>query len=304
MPLPVVPTQSVPVSPAWGFIKPGAPTPPGPNDVVLFPEILSFQVDPSIEVAQNHAFDLTWQRELPGNMLLEAGYLGRYANKLTQSMSFGQVPYNHVDRASGQTFAQAFDAIARELRICGTCTPTPQPWFDNQVPGLPGVPGAPRGYAAIAADQLSNVINGNINGVFVAIDRLRILNGLQPFNNYIAQTLFLRASTGRSNYNALFLTLRKRLSRGLQYTVNYTFSRSLDQLGAIQNAASVMPNSFDLDAEYGPSLFDITHLFNATYVYELPLAEGDISAQEMACSTRSSADGIRRAFLRQQVAIR
>ncbi|MCI0661734.1 MAG: carboxypeptidase-like regulatory domain-containing protein [Acidobacteria bacterium] len=264
LPLPVVPTQTIPVSPPWGFIRPGVAA-PTPNDVVLFPEILSFQVDPSIEVAENHAFDLTWQRELPGNMLLEAGYLGRYASKLTQSMSFGQAPYNHVDRASGQTFAQAFDAVARALRPGGSGTPAPQPWFENQVPG---------GLAAIQASQSSNFINGNVNGVFLALDRLRIFNGLQPFNNYMAQTLFLRASTGRSNYNALFLTLRKRLSRGTQFTVNYTFSRSLDQLGAIQNAASVMPNSFDLDAEYGPSPFDLTHLFNATYVYELPFGRG------------------------------
>ncbi len=92
LPLPVVPQQSIPVSPFWG-IRPGAVGPPyTAADLVLFPEILSFQVDLSIEVAENHAFDFTWQRELLGNMLLEAGYIGRFASKPTQSMSFGQVP--------------------------------------------------------------------------------------------------------------------------------------------------------------------------------------------------------------------
>lgn len=57
-------------------------------------------------------------------------------------------------------------------------------------------------------------------------------------------------------------------------TVNYTFARSLDQLGAIQNAANVMPNSFDLNAEYGPSPFDITHILNSTFRYELPFGKG------------------------------
>ena len=52
--------------------------------------------------------NVTWQRELPGNMLLEVGYVGRFANELTQSMSFGQVPYNFLDKTSSQTFAQAF----------------------------------------------------------------------------------------------------------------------------------------------------------------------------------------------------
>jgi hypothetical protein len=56
--------------------------------------------------------------------------------------------------------------------------------------------------------------------------------------------------------------------------MNYTFSRSLDQIGAVQNAASVMPNNFDLDAEYGPSPFDNNHLLNIFALYELPFGKG------------------------------
>jgi hypothetical protein len=270
IPLPVVPQQSIPVSPFWGVRN---------NQLVLFPEILSFQVDPSIEVGENQAFDLTFQRELPGNMLLEAGYIGRYADKLTQSMSFGQVPYRFLDTASNTTFAQAFDALAAQLRSGVTAANVArQPWFENQLRGttLCNTAGLPANHctAGLAAAQSSNIINGNLNSVFLTMDQRRLLAGMPSFNNYLAQTLFLRSSTGASNYNALFVTLRKRLSQGLLYTVNYTFSRSLDQLGAIQNAASVMPNSFDLDAEYGPSLFDITHLFNVTGLYELPFGKG------------------------------
>ena len=258
IPIPRVPELSVPVSPFWGLNSSG-----GLN---LFPEILSLQVDPSIEVGENHAVDFTWQRELHRDMLLEVGFAGRYAKKLPQSMSFGQVPYMHVDPASGQTFAQAFDTVATELRSgMPAASVTPQPWFENQVPG---------GTRTLAGVQSSNFINGNLNNVFLTIDQRRMLNRLQPFNNYLARTLFLRSSTGRSNYNALFATVQKRLSRRLLYTLNYTFSRSLDQLGAIQNAANVMPNSFDLDAEYGPSLFDFTHLFNATWLHDLPLGQG------------------------------
>ena len=82
-------------------------------------------------------------------MLLEIGYVGRYASKLPQSMSFGQVPYTHVDTASGQTFAQAFDAVAGQLRSGVTAASvTPQPWFENQSPG------GTRTLAGIADHQL------------------------------------------------------------------------------------------------------------------------------------------------------
>ncbi len=260
IPLPTVPNITSPVSPFWGRNASGSLT--------LFPEILSFQLDPKIKVGENHAINLTWQRELPQNMLLEIGYIGRYADKLPQSTSFGQAPYMFKDNASGQTFAQAFDAVASELRRgVAAANVTPQAWFENQVPGGGGT-------RVLAAAQSSNFINGNINQIFLNIDQRRMLAGLQPFNNYLAQTLFLRSSVGSSNYNAMFVTLNKRLSKGLTTTLNYTFSRSLDQFGVVQNAANVIPNSFDLDAEYGPSPFDINHIFNGVFRYELPFGKG------------------------------
>ena len=264
IPTPTVPTQSIPVSPFWG-IRPGSVGPPfAANAVLFFPEILSFQVDPDIQVGKNYAADFTWQREMPFDMILEFGYLGRYARLLPQSMSFGQIPYTHRDPASGQTFAQAFDAVALQLRAgVPAASVTPQPWFQNNVPG---------GTAAIATN--TNFVPGNVANVMEAIDRLRVRNALQPFNNWMVQTAFMRASTGSSNYNAGFLTLNKRMSKGLMYTVNYTFSRSLDQLGAIQNAANVMPNNFDLNAEYGPSTFDNNHVLNVFALYELPFGKG------------------------------
>lgn len=260
IPLPVVPTLSVPVSPFWGRNANGSLT--------LFPEVLSFQVDPKLQVGENHALNMTMQRELPGNMLLELGYTGRYADKLPQSMNLGQAPYVHRDRASGQTFAEAFDAVARQLRAGTAATAvTPQPWFENQVPGGNGT-------RVLAAAAGSNFINGNINNVFLNIDQRRLTAGQQSFINYLSQTFFLRTGIGESNYNAGFVTLNKRFSKGLLATVNYTFARSFDQLGANQNSANVMPNSYDLNSEYGPSTFDITHIVNSTFRYDLPFGKG------------------------------
>lgn len=266
IPVPTVPAQTIPASPFWG-IRPGSVGPPyAASAVLFFPEILSFQVDPSIEVGKNYAVDFTWQREMPFDMIFEFGYIGRFARNLTQSMNFGQVPYTHVDTASGQTFAQAFDGVALQLRAgVAAASVTPQPWFQNNVPG---------GTNALAASAGGSFTAGNVASLLESIDRLRMRNSLPPFNNWMARTLFMRSSTGLSNYNGAFFTLNKRMARGLMYTVNYTFSRSLDQLGAIQNAASVMPNNFDLNAEYGPSPFDINHVLNVFAMYELPFGKG------------------------------
>ncbi len=251
MPVPAVPAQTNPVVPKVTFNP--------VNGNINFPEVFSFQVDPSIKVGRNYAADLSVQRELPGNLLLEVAYSGRLGRDLPQSMSLGQSPINFKDPASGQTFAQAFDAVATALRA--KTAVAPQPWFENFSPG---------GTVSLAGAATSNFINGNVSSVFRTIDQRRLLAGLPTFNNYLAQGIFFRSSTGESNYHALLVTLNKRTSRGLSFTGNYTFSHSLDQIGAIQNAANLMPNSFDLNAEYGPSGFDFRHIFNGKWVYNLP----------------------------------
>jgi hypothetical protein len=232
-------------------------------------EVLSFVVNPFIKVPRNHTVDVTLQRELPGNLILEIGYVGRFGRDLYYSVNLNQTPYLFKDNKSGQTFAEAFDAVATQLRSNVPATAvTPQPWFENLLVNLAPVSGSHT--VALASRQTANIINGNLSNLF---PQLNAFSGLQ-FVSPQATELFFRDSLGRSNYNGLTLTLRKRFANGLTFDANYTFSRSLDQLGAVQNSANLVPNAFDLDAEYGPSPFDITHLFNSNFVYELPFGKG------------------------------
>jgi len=80
----------------------------------------------------------------------------------------------------------------------------------------------------------------------------------------------LRANLEGSNYNALQTNLVKRLSKGLSFTVAYTYSKSLDigsnQPGFIDN--------LDLKRQYGPSSFDTTHNLVISHIYELPFGKG------------------------------
>jgi hypothetical protein len=84
-------------------------------------------------------------------------------------------------------------------------------------------------------------------------------------------------STGsNSHYHGLQLTAMKRLGRGLQGQVNYTFSRCMDEVsngGFLQFAAGAIlsPLPGDLARNYGPCDYDIRHNLNAEYVYELPI---------------------------------
>jgi hypothetical protein len=262
LPLPVAPAVTTP-------IIPGAPALIGANAPG---EVLSFVVDPFITVPRNHTVDFTIQRELPGKMILEFGYIGRMGRNLYQSLNLNQVPYNFKDPVSGQTFAQAFDALADQLRTgVVAAAVTPQPWFENMLPKLTAVGGSRTVAFASNATRFANIVNGNLSNLFINIDSF----AERPFNAFGQATeLFMRTSIGRSNYHAFVLTLRKSFSHNLSFDFNYTLSRSLDQFGAVQNAANLQPNSFFPDAEYSPSTFDATHIFNADWVYDLPFGQG------------------------------
>lgn len=259
------------------------PTPPLPGALTSpiipsspFGEILSFQNDPNFKAGRAHMVDFTIQRNLPGQMILELGYVGRFGRHLPGSINFNSAPYMFKDKTSGQIFAQAFDAVATQLRAgVAPGAVTVQPWFENQLPGL-GVGCGSGGSnisstACIASGNAVNFTNNNLSSLFntIDIDRKFVL-GLQPYDDLQVLDLFMRDSNDHSNYNAFVVTLRNNNWHGLVFDMNYTFSKSLDDVGAVQNAAEYHSSSFNFNLDYGPSFFNRPHVFNALFHYDLP----------------------------------
>jgi hypothetical protein len=76
-----------------------------------------------------------------------------------------------------------------------------------------------------------------------------------------------------SDYDAVSVILRQNMSRGLQTTAHYTWSRTNDtgnnsNDGTSQNPG-VDPYTQGLK-DYGPASWDVPHRFVATYVYDIP----------------------------------
>jgi len=74
---------------------------------------------------------------------------------------------------------------------------------------------------------------------------------------------------GVSHYNALQVSVNKRLSRGLQINGSYTWSHALDEgsgLGLFYNGNDPLHPS----TAYGNSDFDRTHVLTVSYVYQIP----------------------------------
>jgi len=259
------------------------PTPPAPAAVPspIVPanglsEILSFQNDPQFQVGRSHSIDFTIQRSLPGQMIFEAGYIGRIGRHLPNSVNFNSAPYMFKDKASGQSFAQAFDAVAVATR--NGQTPANQPWLENQLPGSGAGCGAGganiSATACLVAGNGAAFLNNNVSNLFLSMDFARLGLGLPEYTNTQVLDLFVRASRDKSNYNALVLTLRNNSWHGLFFDFNYTFSKSLDTVGAVQNDARYYSSSYNTRLDYGPSFFDRPNVFNAIFNYDLPFGKG------------------------------
>src|SRR5262249_20610580 len=78
-------------------------------------------------------------------------------------------------------------------------------------------------------------------------------------NTSLGPSLTDRVGNGNSNYNALWVTGTHRLSKGLQFSANYSYSKSLDY--ASQTGALPGENSFNVRGDYGLSDFDARHRF-------------------------------------------
>jgi hypothetical protein len=81
---------------------------------------------------------------------------------------------------------------------------------------------------------------------------------------------------GYSNYNALQLRAVKRLSHGLSFQVNYSWSKLLDTGTGSGHSDNVdlWQNAYNVRANYGLSTLDATHNFTGFVSYELPVGEG------------------------------
>lgn len=92
--------------------------------------------------------------------------------------------------------------------------------------------------------------------------------------------ILITESQARMTYNAAQVTLRQRTHHGLEYTVNYTFAKSLTNSSGNYSVANTSfngsshQNGYDINGDYGPSAMDIRNSLNLVGVYELPFGHG------------------------------
>ena len=118
-----------------------------------------------------------------------------------------------------------------------------------------------------------NVADAN-NGRIIAVRTVRefsIISGTNVQNPFAE--VDYKTSGGEDSYNALQMTLARRLSTGLTLNSQYTFSRSFgNTAGSNEARTAAIPDNFD--ADFGYNNFDVRHTFNFSALYKLPFGKG------------------------------
>ena len=142
---------------------------------------------------------------------------------------------------------------------------------------------------AAAVSAIVNGPGGSCSSAFPA-------NLQTPYYALVGEcgTILVTESAARMNYNSGQVTLRQRTHHGLEYTLNYTYARSLTNSSGNYSVAntnwngSSFQDAYNIEGDYGPSAMDIRHSLNFVGVYELPYGRGRayVAAVPIALSMR------------------
>ncbi len=228
----------------------------------------------------NDQIDFSIQRELPGQTILEVGYVGRWAKNLYLGMDNNSVPY--MMKLGGQTFAQAFINLWQADH--NGVAASPQPFFETALAGSSYCSGYANCTAAVLANEgaagTSNITLENPFATFADIDGSWNFAGcsgcaILPTTLQGYAGLDMSTTKGFANYQAMVVTVQKRTGHGLTVSANLTWSHTLDTIGINQEYVEASPmNIYNLRYDYGPAPFDRRWVSNISAHYELPFGKG------------------------------
>ncbi len=195
---------------------------------------------------ENLSWNLTVQRQLTGNTVVEAGYSALIGTHLMA----GLLNFNQINPAVWNSYVAKYGAAgARSLFLSQITSSTAQ--------------------AAGIVAPYANFTNSKVQTVRT------VQQALRPFPQYSAITTATRGNgdhSGHSSYHAMTLKMTRRYSNGLTFDVNYVLSKLLSD--ADSTGTTVSQDHFNRRLEKSIAGFDQTHVVKFNTVYELPIGKG------------------------------
>ena len=221
-------------------------------------------------------YNLTIQREVVKNMVLQLSYVGRQGHRLLASQdlnpgnpqSCNDLNFIFGVGTCGPFFADSafsFDLPAGKVFHL--------PYAPGPSPGGPNIP-CPLKNAPAAC-----TVTGAARGTPINLVGLRPYSsplcdpigntGCPPDGIDVFSSIFTQNTLANSSYNAFQASLEKRFSHGLQFQASYTFGKSIDMASTFENLIDPVNPRRDRAL----SLFDARHRFVFSYYWEFPVPQ-------------------------------
>ena len=242
------------------------PTPGQPVDYSLFrPLLLYGEFEPHLRTQYTSQYNLTIQRQLTKDMMLQLGYVGSEGHRLLAS--------HDINPSSPQTcldMITLYNLNPNNVTSYGTptqCGPFLQDtqWtvtvpkgFQFHMPSGQVVTGTGQNLQFVGLRPYSSPTCNPFTGAGCPAD------GVPVFSD-----IFAEDTIANSSYNAFEAMLEKRFSHGLQFQASYTLSKSLDDGSTFEETL----DPFNFRASRALSLFNSHQRFVVSYDWELPIPQ-------------------------------
>lgn len=274
---------TMPAAPAGGFPQ----TPPERAGII------TSSIDDTLVTPSAHMTSAIVGFDISRNYTIEVGYIGRFGRDTLVRRDLA-MPLNLVDPASRMDYFTAAQTIIRAAQGAGLTSSSPAAayaglpalaYWENIFPAAAGA-----GLTATQAITRAFMQNGPdwITALYdMDTSCVPACSRFGPYAYFAEQydSLSAVSSIGRSNYNGMNLTLRRRYASGVQFDLNYTLAKSMDMGSQVERGSSFgnfsnggntgfLINSFDPELNYGRSDFDVRHQVNTNWLAELPFGQG------------------------------
>ena len=220
----------------------------------------------NLRMQYSDQYNLTVKRQLPGDILLQVGYVGSQGHRLLASYEINvgnPTTCNQLNTILGDGTCGPFGEDSSYTIPAGTVIPA----GGFQLPYNAGSGGltVPAGTLAnpitlVGIRQFSSPSCQPLTGVGCPSDGTPVFSGI-----------FTENTVAKSNYNSLQVLFQKNFTHGLQFQASYTLSKTMDNASSFESAL----NPLNFDATYGLSAYDARHRFVFNYVWDLPVPKFD-----------------------------
>ncbi|MBI1747453.1 MAG: carboxypeptidase regulatory-like domain-containing protein [Acidobacteria bacterium] len=247
-----------------------------------------FVFDANLRTPYVQQWNLSIQRDLGHNTVLEIAYVGNKGSKLFRHYNANQVDvfkngFIAEFRAAQDNlkdFGNPIDPRGRPTGNFGKLLAT----YDRGIPFLNDIRLGNVGVVISTLDTGTFSVVDPISGERRTVVGGRLLAAGLPMN-FFRNPQFSIGGVGctcsNSTYHAFQIQLQRRFKKGLQYTVNYTLAKSLDDASEDTQGAGtsiiVPPDSRNFRYSHGRSDFDVRHVLRSMVIYDVPFFKAQSS---------------------------